>query len=175
MNVPSSRIALSPKTMTSNSPSPCNRVNIWRLGRLLALTSRAQTPIRPTGVLASELTLSFLDDPAVLKRRLDDNERAPPIRAFLSGNADSTPSALVGVPGGRPPGADEWCASLLGADVGDATWDERFETRSEELGMLGLKAGGDSTGRPGVFEVEAVVTTVGSWAVVAPRPPGEPL
>ena len=52
---PSSRITLSPKTMTSNSPFPCRRVSMFLLGRLRALTSRAQTPILPmTGVFAVE-------------------------------------------------------------------------------------------------------------------------
>ena len=40
--------------------------------------------------------------------------------------------------------------------------------------MLGLKAGGESTGRPGVIEADAVVTTVGSRAVVATCAVGEP-
>lgn len=45
----SSRMTLSPKTITSNSPSLINLLRMLRLGLLLALLSRAQTPILPMG------------------------------------------------------------------------------------------------------------------------------
>lgn len=46
-DAPSSRMTLSPKTMTSNSPLGWSRVRIFRLGLLRALASSAHTPILP--------------------------------------------------------------------------------------------------------------------------------
>lgn len=91
---PSSRIALSPKTMTSKSPSPWRRVRIWRLGRLLALTSSAQTPILPRESL-SEVMLSFLEEPAVLSLLPVDMERGLVDLGALFGRADSGVSDLL--------------------------------------------------------------------------------
>ena len=50
---------------TSKSPPDCKRVKIFRLALLRALTSNAQTPMRPTGV--TDLVLSLvLGLPALL-------------------------------------------------------------------------------------------------------------
>jgi hypothetical protein len=47
--VPSSRMTLSPNILTSNSRFARRRFNMFLLGLLLALTSKAHTPMRPKG------------------------------------------------------------------------------------------------------------------------------
>lgn len=49
MSIPSSRMTLSPNILTSNSRFARRRFNMFLLGLLLALTSKAHTPIRPKG------------------------------------------------------------------------------------------------------------------------------
>jgi hypothetical protein len=68
--IPSSRMTLSPNTMTSNSPFDCKRVRIFWLGLLRALTSRAQTPILPTvGSFAAHFQLATVIQRKVASKR----------------------------------------------------------------------------------------------------------
>lgn len=84
-------MTLSPKTMTSKSSLFCRRVKIWRLGRLLALTSSAQTPTLP--ILGPVSSMLFSLDVVLLRRRLVDVVRDVVPRGPRAGNA---PLSLAG-------------------------------------------------------------------------------
>lgn len=59
MPVPSSRMTLSPNILTSNSRFARRRFRIFLLGLLLALTSKAHTPMRPKGAGFAVGSVSF--------------------------------------------------------------------------------------------------------------------